>query len=89
MPIPRDTKTCESCDYPATELRVYQMTRYFGRPDMPQHRLLCKLCAATMAGTASEYPEQFHTAHENYILQTICYVGNTILDAIMGRTDAT
>ena len=77
-----EIKECESCAYPAKKLKAYRMTRNFTNPEKKQEKMLCILCASTMAGTACEYPEQYHTAHEDQILQAICFVGNAILDAI-------
>ena len=44
------------------------------RPPM----LLCELCANTPAGTALQYPH----GKDRHTLQTLCWIGNCILDEI-------
>lgn len=72
---------CESCGYETTAIKAYPNTR--GLPQEETWKWLCNLCAGTVAGNAYEYPEQYDDAST---LQTICYVGNAILDAINKRT---
>lgn len=81
-----DEQECGSCGYPAKELTLYPHRRNEFREDVTEESkkiLLCELCAFTNAGAATQYPEQFPS--EMYTLQTICFVGNTILDAIERR----
>lgn len=74
---------CNSCGFKLEELRAYASTRYlFSGRSGPSHKWLCGLCAGTMAGNASEYPEQYP---EHQVLATICYVGNAILAAIKAK----
>lgn len=73
-----DLPECDSCGY-QTALKPYQ--RGFPEQGEPAH--LCDLCASTRAGNAQEYPRQYEG--QTAILQTICYVGNAILDALKKR----
>lgn len=70
---------CDSCKY-ETELKEYRMNRFFPKED--RKKRLCHLCAATYAGNAYEYPEQYPNASTLY---AICYVGNVVLDAIKAK----
>lgn len=77
-----DEKECESCHYPAKELTEYPNRRNEFRRDVTEEAktiLLCELCANTPAGTAKQYPDQFPQAN---VLQTICFIGNALLDAL-------
>ena len=69
-------ESCQSCGY-ETKLTPYGMTRNFPRES--GEKWLCELCAGTMTGTAYEYPEQFECVQ---LMQVVCYIGNTILDAV-------
>jgi hypothetical protein len=78
-----DEKACESCEYPAKILTPYRHRRNYGRSDVTEESktiLLCELCASTVAGTATQYPDQFPS--EIHTLQTLCFIGNAILDAL-------
>ena len=77
-----DGKVCESCGYPAKELTEYphRVNKY--RNDVTEESktlLLCELCAHTDAGTAKQYPQQFDNVST---LQTLCFIGNAILDSL-------
>lgn len=75
-----DKPICDSCQFPAEGMKEYPMGpgRHSGKT-----KLLCTLCANTMAGTAVSYPEQFRETQ--VVMQCICFVGNTILEAIRGN----
>ncbi len=66
---------CNSCGYETAALTRYERTTRQGEPFW-----FCALCAGTIAGNAAEHPTHFEDAGAT--LQTICYVGNVILDAI-------
>jgi hypothetical protein len=65
-------RECFSCGFETDALKSY---RRYDRDDA----WLCALCASTMAGRAQKYPDQFPNRD---VLQTICYVGNVILEAL-------
>ncbi len=69
---------CESCGY-ETDLKAYSMCRSLPKSE---YKWLCNLCAGTMAGNAYEYPEQYENVP---LFQTVCYVGNAILDAVKAQ----
>ncbi len=79
---------CESCHSEVATLKPYRQNRHlFDRPDrIPEgttsHKWLCELCATTMTGVGSEYPEQYREGRVLEILKAICFVGNAILHAI-------
>ena len=77
-------ESCESCDFTTEELKAYPNNSSLGiNPTCKKsHKWLCLLCASTMAGTGSEYPNQFREGKDLDILQAICFVGNTILKEI-------
>ena len=70
----RKPEECNSCAYETQELTFYDP-----RPGNVEGPWLCDLCAGTLAGSAAERPEAYR---DPVVLQTICYVGNVILDAI-------
>ena len=63
---------CVCCGY-TTEVKTYRLNTC-GDVEM------CKLCAATLAGNSLEHPNGY--GQSGYVMQTVCYVGNVILDAI-------
>lgn len=70
---------CESCHFETSALTMYEDR--LAKPDR-REMWFCELCAGTMAGIHARngsYPDQGLT------LQTICYVGNVILDTIRKR----
>ncbi|HEX2242023.1 MAG TPA: hypothetical protein VHK27_01955 [Gammaproteobacteria bacterium] len=68
---------CECCNFETKELKPYETNRYF--PKQPvETKWICKLCADTMTGAFSDYPNQ-HNADSLEIMKTICHVGNAIL----------
>jgi hypothetical protein len=71
----RQPEECNSCSYETAALTRYDSMKTGGEP-----RWLCQLCAGTLAANALEYPHHFTDG--GVILQTICYIGNAILDAI-------
>lgn len=77
---------CESCSSDVAELKAYRNTRYFGSrqvaPETHTHKWLCSLCATTMAGSGTEYPEQYREGKDLEILQAVCYVGNAVMAEI-------
>lgn len=80
-----DEEECYSCGIPNHEvpLRAYKPGRavpsHVPRSEPYPWHWLCDLCAATPAGSALTYPDQYPEART---LETICYVGNRILLAI-------
>lgn len=67
---------CECCQYGGD----IKLTEYDGPPHRKNEKnWLCELCSSTFAGSSLDYPSQYPEAKT---LQTICYVGNVILDAI-------
>ena len=70
-------KECACCGY-ETEVKIYHLNT---RGDTE----LCKLCASTLAGNSLEHPNGY--GHSGYVMQTVCYVGNVILDAIKSMGD--
>lgn len=86
------TRRCEcgSCGY-ETDCTAYENRGKEGwhrhsRDRVPKGFVLwkCDLCAGTLAGAATQYPAQYPNVD---VLQTICFVGNAILDAIKGRAE--
>lgn len=78
-----DELTCDSCRYPAKDLTSYNHRLNQFRADVTEEAkkiLLCELCASTSAGTAKQYPNQFEG--EINTMQTLCFIGNAILDAL-------
>jgi hypothetical protein len=75
---------CEFCEFETTDLKAYSNSPFTDNTDT--HKWLCKLCAATPAGNACEYPRQYEG--ELNTLKTICYVGNAILKAIAASAPA-
>lgn len=78
-----EEKECSSCGITGIELTEYPHRGNQFRTDVTEESktiLLCKLCASTAAGTATQYPAQYRESYA--VLQTICYVGNLILLAI-------
>lgn len=68
---------CRSCHFVTSNLKWYRSMKlgqsYPGK-------WLCHLCASTLAGNAVDYPEQY--TKNSAVLECICFVGNTILEAI-------
>ena len=65
---------CYGCSYETT------CKKYTG--GMPGQKVeveLCKLCANTLVGNSVFFPTQYPNAD---ILKIVCYVGNTILEAL-------
>lgn len=77
---------CCSCRFQTEELTEYDPPFMSKRTT----KWLCRLCASTMAGNAYDYPDQYRGQTD--IMQTVCFVGNTILRAIgevaLGRATA-
>ena len=69
-------EACENCAFETKEIKAYPMHRKY---PVTQYKWLCDLCASTPAGNAYEYPEQFHNVP---LFQTVCYIGNAIIQAI-------
>lgn len=70
---------CDACGFKTNELTNHQYEdNNFKDCDM----WLCKLCAGTHSGTASQYPDQYNEGDSGEILHAICYVGNMILKEI-------
>ena len=69
-------EACENCAFETKEIKAYKMYR---KSPVTQYKWLCDLCASTPAGNAYEYPEQFHNVP---LFQTVCYIGNAIIQAI-------
>lgn len=71
---------CDFCGYEGIETKPYDMRRGANATtENPEQKHLCDLCAATPAGSAYKYPEQFP---DTDTLKTVCFVGNEILKAI-------
>lgn len=71
---------CECCAFPTPELDLYDSHCVVPRPG-EETKWLCKLCAGSELGSASEYPEQ-HDREALMAMRQINYVGNTILKHI-------
>ena len=75
---------CRCCGSKGAPLRPYPMDR--GRPSFdqalrdgrPPFRVLCPICANTMVGVYSDYPEQ-HDPDVLAAMKMVAYVGNLIL----------
>jgi mannose/fructose-specific phosphotransferase system component IIA len=66
---------CDACHYETDAL-----TRYDDRIADVKVLWLCDLCAGTPCGTAARWPRQY--GEQARVLQTICYVGNALLEAL-------
>ncbi len=79
-------KSCDCCGFgPDVELENYPRRGSMAQDGSSKE--LCCLCAATHAGSAIDFPQQYAP---NVIdtLKTICYVGNVILAEIRkGKAD--
>lgn len=66
---------CENCQAEGVEISVYKRGL-----NNERSAELCNLCAGTMSGNVTLYPDN----HREYgeVLQCICYVGNQIIKAI-------
>lgn len=69
---------CESCDF-ETDLKTYRS--YGAKAEVIEHRY-CNLCASTMTSSLTHYPGAASQSDTVKIMQTICYVGNAIIQAI-------
>ena len=72
-------RECDSCGH-KTDTENFPITNpvRISHGKMSMH--LCGLCRASWAGNTVEFPE--HEASNNKVLQTICKVGNMIIDEI-------
>jgi hypothetical protein len=71
-----EVRECESCSYPIGDRGETYKTNASS-----MDIYLCDLCASTLVGSMSDHPRAFD--HQTRCLgQTICYVGNAILEAI-------
>lgn len=76
----KDEQECSACGYPAKELKEYRNQNIIG-PHANEKKLLCELCARTMLGTYTDYPDQ-HKGPELSVMRQITFVANAILDAL-------
>lgn len=67
---------CDSCGY-KTEVKEYPVfpLSHLGRCGKIT-KVLCHLCASTIAGNAYENPDMYDAS---YLAGIICYIGNTLL----------
>lgn len=78
-----EPRECDSCSYPAP-LRKFDGVDC---DDNQKHDFyFCEICASTRISLAREYPSRFPTP-ERYILQSIGWVGNKILEEIRKLKD--
>lgn len=74
-----DDVGCDSCNFETPKLKFYPMRS--GDINEPEvNKLLCDVCASTMAGNAYEYPRQYEG--ERKTLQMLAYCTNLILQKI-------
>ena len=77
--LSRQPETCECCGYPTKYL-----TRFDGLHGHSAHseaHWYCGLCAGTDTSAMSRYPN-LYSSESRHVTQSICYVGNAIIDAI-------
>ena len=71
---------CENCGY-NTEVDEYK-----GRVYGPPYRL-CKICASTRLSESLSAREDTLTQGEIYIMRSLGYIANLLLDAIQGAPE--
>ena len=74
-------ETCECCHYPSKFLTRFDGLHGYGASNAGKTHWYCGLCAGTEASSMSRYPN-LYSAQSRNITQTVCYVGNAIIDAI-------
>ena len=73
---------CQCCGYETKKLKKFEnmsTTIAGGGSTRKDTFWYCDLCCSTMASSATRYPGMYP---DTAAMQTICYVGNVILDAL-------
>lgn len=76
--VKKNPGECHSCGYITKELKWYECRRI---PRDPDGKWLCKVCANTHVGTASEFPEQ-QASGIRYVLTALAWGINYLRDEI-------
>lgn len=83
MSDPED-RMCDACRFTFDE--DDRVSEFSGATGGPESVMLCSLCSGSWSGNSIIYPRQYQESAE--ILQTICHVGNAVLQALekIGKT---
>lgn len=71
------SEDCDACHFATTELKGFEV----GYGDSKRKMWFCDLCSATHSSSSVIYPNQWPNKND-YIIQTVCFVGNTILQEL-------
>lgn len=78
---------CQCCGYVTNNLQRFEnmgTTIAGGGKTRKDTFWYCDLCCSTPASNAHRYPGQYP---DTATMQTVCYVGNVILDALKKRSE--